>query len=244
MRRLLGLIAAAWLIAAPATGAVTVNANATANAHTSSATALNLTSLTIASGSNTVLVVQLSFSVKTVTSVTVTWDNGGTNQAATLIKTANGSGSLSRAELWGLVAPVTGNKTLRITWTTTSELYLNATAFDGVDQTGGVTTFPNSTSTTNTGTTASLVITSAVNNITIDTLTVAEIISNPTQTQLWLDNSGTNVGGGASRGVGAATVTHAWTIASSSIAWVIVGCDIAAVTVTTLPKLTLLGVGL
>jgi len=35
---------------------------------------------------------------------------------------------------------------LRLSWTGATKFYLVAMAFDGVDQTGGVTSFPNSTS--------------------------------------------------------------------------------------------------
>src|SRR5689334_620593 len=96
---------------------VTLNATATLPAHQAAVTALNLTTLTVdPNGQNRGLVVQLSFDRAANPTdpvvISVTWDDGGTNQACTLITSANGTGVgavSSRVELWGLVNPTPGN---------------------------------------------------------------------------------------------------------------------------------------
>jgi hypothetical protein len=214
--------------------AVAFDAKGTADATGNGATTKDLTVLTITAAlSNSALVAQVSFSLKTVASVTLNWDNAGTPQAMTQIVAANGTGTVARAELWGRIAPTSGNKTLRASWTGASDVYLQAASWSGVDQTGGVTSFAHSTS--NTGTTTgntthnTITITSAVGNATMDAICGdAATYTASTQTQTYLDNVATSISGGGSRAGGAATVTHGWTATGTSDHWVSVGVDIVA----------------
>jgi hypothetical protein len=158
--------------------AVAFDAKGTADATGNGATSKDLTVLTITGAlSNSALVAQVGFSLQTVASVTLAWDNAGTPQSMTQITAANGTGTVARAELWGLIAPTSGNKTLHAAWTGASDVYLQAASWSGVDQTGGATSFAHSTSATGTTTGNnithnSITITSAVNNATMDAVCV------------------------------------------------------------------------
>jgi hypothetical protein len=214
--------------------AVTFDAKGTTDATANGATALNFTNLTITGGlSNSALVAQLAFSLKTISNLTVTWDNGGSNQAMTQIIAANGTGSVCRAELWGLVNPISGNKTLRSAWTGSSDVCVQAVSWSNVDQTGGTTTFANATSATGsssgTGTHNTITITSAVGNATMDSATGTPTYNSVNQTSTYIDNTPATISAAGSRAAGAATVTHAWNATSTpSEAWVSVGVDIVA----------------
>lgn len=222
--------------------AVAFDANATADKaiNVIGTTGTTTANLTVGSGANRVLVVALCFSGQSaaLSSVAVVWDSGASNQACALIiavDTTGGAGH-GQVQLWGLVNPVAGAKTLKVTWNAvTSDVYINGTSFTGADQTGGTTTFPHSASIVGTAAgsgafaaPAPLVITSAVGNAAM-AVTVGDflgLISTPTQTQTFLDNSLT-IDGGAARAAGAATVSFNW---STDIAgnWALAGTDILA----------------
>lgn len=188
-------------------------------------TAADLT-FTVGAGSNRALVAQIHFASDPGT-VTVTWDNGGTNQAMTQIISASGTAVF--AKLWGLVAPTSGTHTLHLANTNPVGCNLAAISFTGASQVGGATTFPNSISNTGTSTTATVVITSATGNWTTGIVTTPSADpSSPTQTQDYIDLSGTNNNAAGSDGTGAATVTHTWTLSASNN-WIMVGTDVAAV---------------
>lgn len=211
--------------------AVAFDANATAVVTGTGVTGVTNSNLTVGAGANRALVTQLVLSLKTASAVTVNWDNAGTPQSQALIVSASGTGTIARAELWGLVAPTSGNKAARAAWTGASDAYLNPTSFTGVDQTGGATSFPHSASGTGTagsGAAFSQAIVSAVGNFTVaaESQDVGSI-SAPTQTQTFLSNALACDGAG-SRATGAASVSHGWTTDTTNTHWVIVGTDILA----------------
>jgi hypothetical protein len=208
---------------------VIFDAKATSEVYAANATTVSNTNLTIGVNSNKALVASLVVSLKTISAESCTWDVGGSNQAMSLIGVQNSTGANGRVELWGLVNPVSGNKTLTCSWTTLSpDAFLDAVSWFGVDQTGGVTTFPHSAGNTGTSTAISLTITSAPGNAAMDALASLTSISAPTKTQVYLNNaSGSIVGAASSRAPGAASVVFGWTntiIAS----WADVGTDIKA----------------
>jgi hypothetical protein len=208
--------------------AVAFDANSTTDVLGSSIATLDLTTLTVGSGANRALVAQVSYSNGgDPTGPAINWDQLGTPQALTqIVKIVNGT--LAMAQLWGLVNPISGNKTLR--WTNianVSEVILNATAVTGANQTGGVTTFPNSVTNIGTSTAPSITITSASGNMTIDAGAGPEVVSVPTQTQIYIENGGTTTSAWASRAAGAASNIHSWTL-GNSVAWAECGTDIAA----------------
>src|SRR5882672_1400710 len=110
------------------------------------------TSLTIGTGINRALVYSLNFGWSTYsqpTGISVTWDLTGANQSLSLIAQANDPTNVTLVQLWGLVAPVSGNKTLSVSWASTVDsVKSGGISLYGVDQTGGSTTF-NSVNTNN-----------------------------------------------------------------------------------------------
>jgi len=200
--------------------AVTLDANSSAATASGVVTTVDHTNLTIGSGD--ALIVKLAFQGQ-VTGVSVVWDQGGANQACSLIVSQNDPSTVQMTQLWGLVAPVSGNKTLRVSWTTATRVGINALSFSGVDQTGGATSFPNSTGANGTSTAPSVTITSATGNMTVDCLSSSGTIkSAPSQTQDF-----NNLRGAGSYANGAASNVHSWTLDFSSD-WASAGCDILA----------------
>src|SRR6185503_16585543 len=139
---------------------VTFDANATADVTANGVTSITSANLTVGSGSNRALVVQLGFSLQTLSALAVTWDFGGSAQACAVVPNAaaNRSTTPGRSELWGLVNPISGAKTLKAAWTGSSDVVMNAVAWRNVDQTGGATSFPHGTSATGTSTTPSVTV--------------------------------------------------------------------------------------
>lgn len=209
--------------------AVAFDAVPTADGHSTNASVTNNANLTVGSGSNRALIAFISsHNFPSATSITsVQWDATGTPQAMTLIGSVV-TGPEDFTYIYGLVAPTSGNKTLRVNWgAATEEVFLSALSVTGADQTGGTTTFAHVATSSGTSTTASVSITSAAGNLTAAAVTAPQVLSAPTQTQIYVDNGGSVTSGGASRAAGAASVSHAWTLAGS-VAWSMVGVDIVA----------------
>lgn len=251
MRRLLLVL---WLLvgASSVEAAVAFDANQTAPCTTSAVnlvTGLACTNLTITGGlTNSAMVCQINLSLQTPTSEVVSYDLVGANQLMTLIVARNTSSGTGRAELWGLINPVAGNKSVKYTGVGTSDVDINCVSWQGVDQTGGATSFPNSTSAIGTSAAPSVTITSAVGNATMDsTVNDTSTLSAPTKTQTFIDNTPASISGGGSRAAGASpNVVHAWTLAIGTSNWASVGTDLLAAGgggCTLSPTLTLLGVG-
>lgn len=191
-------------------------------------TTKDLTTLTVGSGSNRALVVQLVWS-GSVTAVSVTWDQGGTNQACAAITGATATNT-GMVQLWGLVAPTSGNKTLRVSWTTSRDVVVQAVSWTDVDQTGGTTTFAHGTGATGTGTTSTATVTSAANNAVMAVFSNnTDLIDAVNNTQTFIENTPANVGGAGNRAAGAASVAMTATNHVSST-WAAAGCDIVAFT--------------
>lgn len=184
---------------------------------------------TVGSGSNRALIVQLCLDRTMVAgNVGVVWDPAGANQALTLITTAEYDAAHGQIELWGLVNPTTGAaKNITASWSsTTCPAVIQSVSYTGVNQTGGTTSFVPATPASGTGT-ASIVITSATGNATLDVSTSdAADLTSPTQTQTLHDSTNmTYCYFAGSKADGAATVTHQWT---HSGAWASVGCNVVA----------------
>jgi hypothetical protein len=238
----LGLALLAW----PASAQVTFDAKITADATVASGTSISTTNMTVGSGANRVLVVELMFEAAVApTSVSVTWDSGGSNQAMTQLVTKQDVTTTLTAQLWGLVNPISGAKTLKAAWTNSAEGAMGAASWTGANQTGGATTFAHTASANGSASPASVSVTSATNNATMDSVAVSSggSISSGNQTQVFLDNSGTSLKAAAQRAAGAASVSFSWTL-STSLGWAIVATDIvAAAGGGSTCQRTLLGVG-
>jgi len=195
------------------------------------ATLSSSTIITVGSGSNRALIVGLCFGNATglPTGITVVWDFGGSNQSMTAITNAAiANTDLGSVAMFGLIAPVSGQKTLKATWTGSRHIAMGAISFTGVDQTGGATSFPNGNHAVNNSgsTTASVTITSATGNMTAAYFCNGggTNFSSTSATQDWLDTACTaaaNHTAGSASNVMTATV-------SASDTWVAVGCDILA----------------
>lgn len=248
MKRLL-LVLCLLSVGASVEAAVAFDANATADCTANSVnlvTGKTCATLTVGTGANRAVVCQVGLSLHSPATEVMTWDLGGANQLMTLIRGADNTGTNGRAELWGLVAPTSGAKTVQYTAVGTSDITINCVSWTGVDQTGGATSFPNAASATGTSATASVTITSAVGNATMDsTANDGSQYNSATKTITYNDATPNLISAAGSRAGGAATVTHQWTL-NVSANWVSVGTDLLAAAgggCTVAPTLTLLGVG-
>lgn len=126
-----------------------VSVNATGTAGTGVATTTGFTeaaaTITIAAGSNRVLCLVLQLSAKPTVNPTATWDTGGTNQIMTLVGAPQGeSDNLGFCYIYGLIAPTTGAKLLKVSWVTTSATFTYClVAYNGADQGSAGGTFRN-----------------------------------------------------------------------------------------------------
>lgn len=150
--------------------AVAIDGIITSNAHAGAGVAtLTSNNMTVGSVANRALVVSMVFSLKTVSAVACTWDVGGTNQAMTLIGSFPSGNANGQVDLLGLVAPTVGNKTLTCTWTgASSDAFLGASSYSGVNQTGGATSFPNFTGSSGASGTTTTTVSTSPNDIITD----------------------------------------------------------------------------
>lgn len=205
--------------------AVAFDAVSSGDTRVAGATSLSHTNLTVGSGANRALVVLLVFSSLSVTAISCTWDSGGTNQAASSITSiGNGAGGLS--VLFGLVAPTSGNKTLAVSWSGSSDCTCAAISFTNANQTGGTTTFANAA--TNTGSSTGSTVTVATNaaSAVVASLATKTGISSLNHTTIYTDNSGANNSAGGNYEVGGSTATMTGTNSVSGL-WAMCGVSVA-----------------
>jgi hypothetical protein len=172
---------------------------------------------------------------------TLSWDSAGTPQAMSLIGEAQVTDSGTDTlviELWGLVNPHTGLKTLAYTYTGGSHpnILINAISLTGVLQTSNALAFPtahfNSASNTNSVGPASVAITSAAGDMAFAAYTAifndTLPMTSPAGVVQWTGATGAyGAFGEAFRAAGASTVTFTGT-AFGSQAWITAGCDVVA----------------
>ncbi len=147
-------------------GQVVFNSAGTAQHTTVDSTSFNYTGITVGSGANRALVFAVTF-MASVTGVTAVWDQGGTNQAMEFI----GSQKQNQWDVWiywfALVNPTPGNNTLAVNWTTAVAAAFEAADFEGVDQTGGVTSFAGFAGASGATASPGVTITTAVGDIAV-----------------------------------------------------------------------------
>jgi hypothetical protein len=208
------------------TCAVALDATGTLAFASASLGPLDDTSLTVGAGTNRALVVCAIYG--SAITVIFHWDFGGTNQLMTSIKKSSNGGGLN-VELFGLIAPTSGNKTLRATWVNSTDFKFCAISWTGVDQTGGSTSFPNSVATSGTSATPSSgAVTSATGNACVAVVANAgnNAQAGANQTEYFNDTQGSfNVAG--QRAAGAASVTLSWSNGGSDV-WAEAATDILA----------------
>ena len=180
--------------------------------HVTGTTSATYTGITVGSGLDRALVVSLNFGIvggTPPTGISVVWDSGGTNQAMTQI--VSGANAAGQAELWGLVNPASGNKTLAVSWTNNAECFVVAVSFTEVLQTGGAVTFPNSAVQNVSATDPKITITSASRHMVMGTMLTGAAVGTLLGTQIYKDNGGAIVDAGATYQAGAATRDVGWT---------------------------------
>lgn len=200
------------------------------------ATPKTFANLTVGSGANRAAVFIACMSNHSPGTTTMTWDQGGTNQACSFIGAVNNTGTAGRVELWGLVAPTSGTKTLQYSWTGgTMDIFLDGVAYTGVDQTGGTTSFANFNSaqfTTTATTQITLSITSGTANAVVGAGSDDNVgTASMSQTQIFLDDTtGITANGTGQRAAGAASVSLGWTpVGTGATHWALAGVSIQAV---------------
>lgn len=183
---------------------------------------------TIGSGTNRALIVLvgLQTTIAAAGTVAVTWDQGGTNQAMTLIGSKDTPGGFS-VHIFGLRSPTSGSKTIQVTYTGTLSVSLGGVAVTNADP---VTTWRNFTSGSGTSTDTTISVASQSGNMVIggraDDDSATASIANGTQDWDERTLSG-NYGGVRNPSVGA-SASIGWTITSDG--WASVGVDVISET--------------
>lgn len=214
--------------------AVSVDASgALAHSATATVTTFDFSGITVGSGlTNSAMVVPIFFGIDNPTSITAIWDPTGTgtstNQSLTQIIADNApSAGWNCTQLWGLIAPTSGNRILRISWTNASQVAAAAVSFQGVNQTGGSSSFAGvSTGALTTSTTATVTIPSSTSDYCVGAFGIGPNPNAPSDTSLGTF-SGTNIWYGANYGVGATSKILSIPLQSSG-AWYAVGVDVIA----------------
>jgi hypothetical protein len=182
------------------------------------ASGVGYTGLTVGAGSHRALILTLNFDGAEPTGVSVTWNGTAMTQIV-----AGGSGGNRDSQLWGLINPASGANTFAISWTGGGKVFAAAISFTGVDQTGGATSFPNSTSGTGV---ATLSVTSAVGNKVVACECSGGGQGTSTGTQIYDDHvSGSIINAMAQYDAGAATPV---VIGNSGTNSLIVATDVKA----------------
>jgi hypothetical protein len=211
--------------------AVAFDAKATSFTTSGATTSITggFTKLTIGSVTNPGLIVYIQFGANPGAFTTATW-NG---VALTNIISASSSDGLSFAYLFGLAGPATGNHTLAMSWTNSSDWLVDAVSFSGVNQTGGATTFKNTNSvqaTLTSGAAEPITITSPTGDMGVAsyaTSTGSYNTTSNTGTLVYSDNTNVSGAGIYLLGSGSSVMTMN-TNAGISAPYIAVGCDIAA----------------
>ena len=219
---------AAALSASVAASPVAFDAKATSDTYLSnSASTITNTTLTVGSGPNRALIATYMTN-STSPVVSCSWDSAGTPQTMTKLITTSLGGGGGSSVIFGLRNPTSGNKTLSCSTDGPSQQFLSAVSFTGVNQTSDGAAFPNTNGVSGTGTAISNTVTSATNDMTVDASSNnGWNYSAPTQTQLYIDNSGTSTNSASSYASGAVTVTFGWTQQNSAAKWTDSAVDIA-----------------
>src|SRR6185437_14616436 len=209
--------------------AVAVDASATAPTIVGTATtSASLTTLTVGSSATALLAVVNSNN--NLSGLTLTWDNGGTNQAMTLV----GSVNITSGWIWifGLLNPTPGAKTLRASWTGSLTCILDALSFTGTATDTIANAFQNfSSAQPAAGTSLPITLTGASGNISFcssannsNTYT-SPYLSTTSSTDFYVD--ATHVAGTGAYAPSASSVT--WTAhPSSSLSAILAGVDVSA----------------
>lgn len=187
-------------------------------------------------GSNTVLYIACSVGIvgthadSDFVITAVTFNSVAATQIGSNIH-SNG-GTTGYVALYRLVNPTTGANTVSVSWTDANSSAADVLVCGSISVTGADQGTPDSNvaSATGLGTTPSVNVTSAVNNLVLDVVGVGSSITSSNQTLRWKKNENGNsaAGNGAgSTAAGAGSVTMSYAVTSDS--WAILGVNINAV---------------
>jgi hypothetical protein len=191
-----------------------------------SATSMAYTGITVGSGTNRALVFAIYFDAN-VSSVSAVWDSVGANQTMELIGSKKENTWNRYLYLFGLVAPASGNKTLSVSWTTTSTARGGAASFTGVNQSGGTASFADFTGADGSSATPAVSIPSASTDLAIAAHGSSDgAASARSHTSVFEGYSGDPPCMMQYADPGSATVDFTWTITSST--WGAAGCNLKA----------------
>ena len=214
--------------------ALAIDATATASTHTAGATSLTNTLLTVGAGA-TSLLAAISFQEFNFIpgSVSLRWDSAGTNQLMTqIVEIQSSVNNNNWTQLWGLVNPTTGNKTLNATWTNSVPTVLDAISFSGGVTTSVATAFVRSGTNNGTSGAPTLSLTGASGNISVCVTgtPVANVTAlTATSSSLWFtDSTEPNLFVRGATAPSATTVS--WSATPTSTEWGIAGVDVVAAT--------------
>jgi hypothetical protein len=182
--------------------AVAFDAISSADTEVTNGTALTHNNMTVGSGSNRALIAVLCFNAAVSDPLTTcTWNGVALTKIGSV---SNGLGA--RVDLYGLIAPASGNHTLQVNWSTSTDAYVGCASFTGVDQTGGATSFAHYNQAGNNSTTAlSVAITSAIGNFVVGGLITNNGFSSTGNTLIYY-SANLGEGGGGEYAAGAASV--------------------------------------
>src|SRR6266436_718529 len=203
------------------------------------------TNLTVGTGSNRALLALLAWSSTAApTGISITWDG----VALSAVSSANSvHGTAGNTQIYGLVNPNSGTKTLAGSWTGSRDFYVAAIAYTGVEQSSAANAFTSGSFANGGSTSASITINpafgdTALGNANVAIMGAAANFSSVTEgIQVFLDNTQTAKGCGA-RIAGSNSIIHL-TASLTSGNWTISTCRIVQAVVTGLDCVTLIGIG-
>ncbi len=174
--------------------------------------------MTVGMGPNPGLLASVTLQKTGVSGLTVTWDNGGTNQPMTLLGSTSDASNGGTVYLYGLVAPTSGAKTLHAAWTGTSDVVLAGISFINVSQIGGAASFANFTSTIGTSNPAAVTQTALAGNLAVCAWETDGSWGTPSPSSWYVENGPNHFSSTGAYGTSTSS-TVSFSVASASVAW-------------------------
>lgn len=167
----------------------------------------------------------------------VNWDDLGTPVAMTQKGHVVGSLNDSASDIWYLLAPAAGTKTIKVTWSASSQGVTGSASYSNVNQ---ATPFNAASPQSATGTDnlPTLNVTSAVGELVVGMVSDPEYLSSDTLvagsgiTPIYNITNGTSTASAGGDAAGAASVTMAWTGITGGGDYAILGVSLRPATVS------------
>lgn len=219
-------------VAAAPTGQVLFDAQSTTNLTAHLATSFtNSTLMTVGSGTNRALVALIVWGKgsgggsEIPTGISLTWAGQALSPIPNAVLDDTNTASVA---VYGLLNPASGTQTFAGSWTGSFDYTVSLVSFTGASQTSFATTFINgTTSSAGTNGNAQSIVASAASDYTVAVFGNASTFGSITNgTQVYLDNSPTDIAGVGIRAPGA--VGSVLLAVNSNAGWASAGADIAA----------------